>query len=77
MTERKRGLFRGHGCGLSHFHYLRHTAAALLLPAGTHPKIVTERLGHSTPTVTLNVYSHVTPTMQREAAATLDLVLGA
>ena len=59
------------------FHNLRHTAATLLLAAGTHPKIVAERLGHSTPTVTLNVYSHVTPTMQREAAATLDRVLGA
>jgi integrase len=59
------------------FHDLRHTAATLLLAAGTHPKIVAERLGHSTPTVTLNVYSHVTPTMQREAAATLDRVLGA
>jgi len=41
------------------------------LSAGTHPRIVAERLGHSTPTVTLNVYSHVTPTMQGEAAATL------
>ena len=57
------------------FHNLRHTAATLLLAAGTHPKTVAERLGHSTPTVTLNVYSHVTPTMQREAADTLDGVL--
>ena len=59
------------------FQNLRHTAATRLLAAGTHPKIVAERLGHSTPTVTLNVYSHVTPTMQRDAADTLDRVLGA
>lgn len=59
------------------FHALRHTAATLLLAAGTHPRVVAERLGHSTPSVTLNVYSHVTPTMQREATATLDAVLRA
>ncbi|MBM4393156.1 MAG: tyrosine-type recombinase/integrase, partial [Deltaproteobacteria bacterium] len=57
------------------FHDLRHTAATLLLAAGTHPRVVAERLGHSTPAITLSVYSHVTPTMQREAAATLDAVL--
>ncbi|HVR88333.1 MAG TPA: tyrosine-type recombinase/integrase [Candidatus Limnocylindria bacterium] len=59
------------------FHDLRHTAATLLLTAGTHPSVVAERLGHSTPSLTLNVYSHVTPTMQKEAAATLDAMLGA
>lgn len=57
------------------FHALRHTAATLLLTAGTHPRVVTERLGHSTPAVTLNVYSHVTPTMQHEAASAIDLLL--
>jgi integrase len=40
-----------------------------------HPKIVAERLGHATVNVTLNVYSHVTSTIQREAAATLDRLL--
>jgi integrase len=39
------------------------------------PKIVAERLGHSTPMLTLTVYSHVTPTMQRAAADELDAVL--
>ncbi len=42
---------------------------------GVHPKIVAERLGHSTPMLTLTVYSHVTPTMQRVAADELDAVL--
>jgi integrase len=46
---------------------LRHTHATLLLELGVHPKVVQERLGHSTITTTMNIYSHVTPTMQRAA----------
>lgn len=57
------------------FHDLRHTAATLLLGRGVHPKIVSEMLGHSTIAITLDLYSHVTPTMQREAAAVLESVL--
>lgn len=64
--------------GLPHmrFHDLRHTAATLLLARGVHPKIVSEMLGHSTIAVTLDLYSHVTPTMQRETAVVMDSVLG-
>jgi len=58
------------------FHDLRHSAATLLLEAGTHPRVVAERLGHSTPSLVLNVYGHVTERMQTEATATLDRVLG-
>ncbi len=47
---------------------LRHTHATLLLELGEHPKVVQERLGHSTITTTMNIYSHVTPTMQKAAA---------
>jgi integrase len=50
-------------------HDLRHTHATLYLRAGVHPKIVSERLGHTTISITLDVCSHATPTMQREAAA--------
>ena len=46
-----------------------------MLSRGVHPKIVAERLGHSTPMLTLTVYSHVTPTMQRAAANELDAAL--
>lgn len=46
------------------FHDLRHTCATLLLANGVNPKIVQERLGHSDISMTLNRYSHVTPTMQ-------------
>ncbi len=59
------------------FHDLRHTAATLLLEAGLHPRVVAERLGHSTPSLVMNTYGHVTERMQIEATATLDRVLGA
>jgi integrase len=49
-------------------HDLRHTHATLALQAGVHPKVVCERLGHSSITVTLDTYSHVLPSMQRDAA---------
>lgn len=48
-------------------HGLRHSHASILLAAGEHPKIVQERLGHSTISVTIDIYSHVTPNMQRAA----------
>jgi integrase len=54
------------------FHDLRHSHATQLLAAGVHPKVAQERLGHSTISVTLDLYSHVTATMQDEAAAKLD-----
>jgi integrase len=54
------------------FHDLRHSHATQLLLAGVHPKVAQERLGHSTVTTTLDLYSHVTPTMQEEAADRLD-----
>ena len=57
------------------FHDLRHTAATLLLGQGVHPKIVSEMLGHSTINITLDLYSHVTPTMQGEATRALDDLL--
>ncbi len=58
------------------FHDLRHTAATLLLGRGIHPKIVSEMLGHSQIGITLDLYSHVTPTMQREATEAMDTIVG-
>lgn len=52
-------------------HDLRHTYATLALLAGIHPKVVSERLGHANISITLNLYSHVTEGMDRDAA---DLV---
>lgn len=57
------------------FHALRHTAATLLLLQGIHPKVVQERLGHSTIAMTLDTYSHLIPTMGRDAADKLDALL--
>ena len=54
------------------FHDLRHSHATQLLADGIHPKIAQERLGHSTITTTMDLYSHVTDTMQADAAARLD-----
>lgn len=50
------------------FHDLRHTHASLLLSAGVSPKVIQERLGHSNIQTTMNIYSHVLPSLQQEAA---------
>lgn len=50
------------------FHDLRHTHATLLLKAGAPPKVVSERLGHATVAFTMDIYAHVIPGMQAEAA---------
>lgn len=56
-------------------HDLRHTHASQLLRQGVHPKVVSERLGHSTIGITLDTYSHVMPGMQEEAARRIDNAL--
>ena len=58
------------------FHDLRHTHATQLLLAGVHPRIAQERLGHSTVALTLDLYSHVTATMQEDAAAKINSAFG-
>jgi len=57
------------------FHDLRHTHASQLLKAGISAKVVSERLGHSTVGITLDVYSHLLPGMQEEAARRIDSAL--
>ncbi|MED0678736.1 site-specific integrase [Aneurinibacillus thermoaerophilus] len=54
------------------FHDLRHTHATIMLRLGEHPKIVSERLGHSNIQMTLNLYSHVTPDMQKDASTRFE-----
>lgn len=56
------------GVPVIRFHDLRHTHASLLLQQGVHPKIVSERLGHSKISITLDTYSHVLPGLQEQAA---------
>jgi integrase len=57
------------------FHDLRHSAATLMLSHGVHPKVVSEMLGHASVGITLDLYSHVTPTLQREAAEKIGKAL--
>lgn len=57
------------------FHDLRHTFATLLLQAGEHPKVVSELLGHSCISITLDTYTHVLPELKQAAAARLDGIL--
>ncbi len=62
--------------GLPHlrFHDLRHAHATMMLQQGVHPKIVSERLGHASIGITLDIYSHVLPSMQSEAADAIDRI---
>lgn len=66
-TNRFKLLAKRIGLNSVSLHDLRHTHATLMLQAGVHPKVVQERLGHSTITTTLDTYSHVIPSMQKES----------
>ena len=70
-----RPLLRRSCPSIIRFHDLRHTMARLLLAQGIPSKVVSEMLGHTTIGITLDLYSHVLPQMQREAATMLDRLL--
>ena len=59
------------------FHDLRHSAATILLTMGVHPKVVQELLGHSSIAITMNVYSHLLPSMQTNAMGLINDVFKA
>ncbi|MFC1981713.1 tyrosine-type recombinase/integrase, partial [Chloroflexota bacterium] len=63
------------GVKVIRLHDARYTHATLMLKQGIHPKIVQERLGHSTISMTLDIYSHVTPGLQQAAAESFDKLL--
>ena len=65
------------GLKVIRFHDARHTHASIFLKLGVHPKIVQERLGHSTIAITLDTYSHVSPGLQEAAAKRFDEALSA
>jgi integrase len=69
LFVRKRGLTR------VRLHDLRHSHATHLLASGVHPKVAQERLGHASVAITLDLYSHVLPGMQAEAADRVDLAV--
>lgn len=60
------------GVRVIRLHDARHAHASLMLKQGIHPKIVQERLGHSTISITLDTYSHVAPGLQEAAAKRFD-----
>ena len=68
-------LIRSSGLPRVRLHDLRHGHATHLLAANTHPKVVQERLGHASIQLTLDTYSHVMPSMQDDAAATIDAAM--
>jgi integrase len=68
-------LVRRSGMKQFRFHDLRHSHATHFLKAGVHPKVVSERLGHSTVGITLDTYSHVLPGMQEDAVQRLNSLL--
>ncbi|MBI4200005.1 MAG: site-specific integrase [Chloroflexi bacterium] len=75
VTRAWRRLVRGLGLTGVRLHDARHTHASLMLAQNIHPKIVQERLGHSTIAVTLDTYSHVAPGLQAAAALAFDKML--
>ncbi len=69
VAQRFERLVARAGVTAIRFHDMRHTHATLLLKAGVPPHVVAQRLGHSSPALTLSIYSHVLPRQQSEAAA--------
>ena len=75
LSSRFRDLVRRAGLKHVRFHDLRHTHATHLLARGINAKVVSERLGHSTVSLTLDVYAHVLPSMQAKAAEEIDVMI--
>jgi len=72
LLNQFRKLLKNAGLPHMRFHDLRHSAATILLSMGVHVKVVQELLGHSAITMTMDVYSHVLPSMQQEAMGKLN-----
>jgi len=67
LRDRLKAILEGAGLPRIRFHDLRHSAATNWLKGNMHPKVASERLGHASVAITLDLYSHVTLGMQREA----------
>jgi len=74
-THRFQDLLSRLGIARMRFHDLRHACASLMLAQGEHPRVVMETLGHSQISMTMNTYSHVIPTLQRDAADRMERLL--
>jgi len=74
-TRRFAKLVKANGLTKITLHGLRHAHATMMLAKGVHPKIVSERLGHASVSITLDTYSHVSPSLQADAAELVDQAL--
>jgi integrase len=72
VTHRFQAAVKAAGLRGIRFHDLRHTCATLLLAQGVHPRLIMEILGHSQIAITMCLYAHVIPAMQKEVAARMD-----
>jgi integrase len=72
VVDRFKSLLKRAGLPDIRFHDLRHSAATLLLGMDIHPKVVQELLGHNQISMTMDIYSHVLPTMQKDAMDKLN-----
>ncbi len=75
ILDRLKAFLREGGLPNIRFHDLRHSTATLLLSLGVHPKVVQEILGHSLISMTMDIYSHVLPSMHQEAIERLNAVI--
>ena len=75
VTRDFKRMLKRAGLPIRRFHDLRHTAASFLLYKNVHPRVVADLLGHSEIRVTMDLYSHVAPALQREAADQMDALL--
>jgi integrase len=75
VVDRFKTLLKKGGLPAIRFHDLRHSAATILLSMEVHPKVVQELLGHNQISMTMDIYSHVLPTMQKDAVSKLNKAL--
>jgi len=75
LAKRFKAILGQNGLPIIRLYDLRHTAATLALSAGVPPKVVAEQLGHASAAFTLDVYSHLLPHMQEEAAIRVEQIL--
>jgi integrase len=75
VTRDFKRMLKRAGLPVRRFHDLRHTTASLLLYQDVQPRVVMDVLGHSGIRVTMDLYSHVAPALQREAATKMETLL--
>ena len=76
LSDNFRTIVKRAGSPHLRFHDLSHTAATMLIANGVPVKVVSERLGHSGVAITQDLYTHVLPNMQQQAADAVDNLLG-